>query len=172
MTLECLADLPRIFPTEEVDPVWLNRADPLLLGQVASHRQLLFGPERAFNELESEDKHPASRGLLRCLSTDFWSNGRSPSFLMTWSESENWLTSYLADDVNEVLAERYLERRGKRVLPRRVRFLSPWLQHDVEHSRRRALARENLCLDGEEAVGGNPHVDVGRPAGGSRRERA
>jgi len=50
LTLDCISELQKIFPSYEVDPVWLNRADPLLLGQITSHSQLLSGPETAYHE--------------------------------------------------------------------------------------------------------------------------
>ena len=48
-SLKCIEDLNNIFPSEEVDLAFLNRADPLFLGQINSQCVLLSGSERDFN---------------------------------------------------------------------------------------------------------------------------
>jgi len=50
MTLDCIGDLQEVFPTEEIDPVCLNRADPLLLGQIVAKSTLLSGSESDLHE--------------------------------------------------------------------------------------------------------------------------
>lgn len=45
-----LADLQPLFPGQEVDLVWLHRADPLLAWHVCRNARLLFGDARDFEE--------------------------------------------------------------------------------------------------------------------------
>lgn len=49
LTLECLSRVSEIFPSEEVDVAFLNRADPLLLGQITAQSQLLSGDGSDFH---------------------------------------------------------------------------------------------------------------------------
>lgn len=45
-----VADLQQLFPGQEVDLVWLHRADPLLAWHVCRNARLLFGDARDLEE--------------------------------------------------------------------------------------------------------------------------
>ena len=44
--LRLIGDLQRLFPGQEVDVVWLHRADPLLAWEILQGAQLLYGDRR------------------------------------------------------------------------------------------------------------------------------
>lgn len=48
--IDLLGALARAFPGKEIDLVVLNRADPLLLKQIAAHCRLLYGSRRRAQE--------------------------------------------------------------------------------------------------------------------------
>ncbi len=50
--MDLWGDLQSLFPTHEVDIVWIHRADPLLLYHVFRNAQLLFGERETFLRYE------------------------------------------------------------------------------------------------------------------------
>jgi predicted nucleotidyltransferase len=47
-----IADLQALVPDREVDLVFLNRADPLLLKQITDHCELVYGSPRRLDQLK------------------------------------------------------------------------------------------------------------------------
>lgn len=46
---DLMADLQRLEPSRRADVALINRADPLLLKQIAAHARLVYGSSRAFD---------------------------------------------------------------------------------------------------------------------------
>lgn len=49
---DLIADLQLLVPDREVDLVFLNRADPLLLKQITDHCELVYGSRRRLDQLK------------------------------------------------------------------------------------------------------------------------
>lgn len=49
---DLIADLQALVPDREVDLVFLNRADPLLLKQITDHCELVYGSPRRLDQLK------------------------------------------------------------------------------------------------------------------------